>query len=264
MIFFALARMGFRKQLAYRAANLAGLATNAFFAFLRGSVFVALYAARDGAQVNGLGLPEALTFTGVAQAMITWVALWGWWDMIRAIKQGDIANDVQRPVSLFWNWCAQDLGRALAQTLWRAGPLMLVFGLMFPIVTPQSLSQWLAFGVAMLLAWFISFCWRFLYSLIGFWTTDAVGVGRIATYVGMMLSGFVMPVRLMPELVRDAMAFAPFASMINTPIEIFANVATGEHAACLIARQVAWAAAMLVAAHALMAAGTRKLVTVGG
>ena len=40
ILYLAVARMAFRRQLAYRTANLAGLVTNAFFGYLRAAVFV--------------------------------------------------------------------------------------------------------------------------------------------------------------------------------------------------------------------------------
>ena len=47
-----------------RVANLAGLATNFFFGMLRASLMVALYNAR--AQVSGISLQQAITFTGLS------------------------------------------------------------------------------------------------------------------------------------------------------------------------------------------------------
>jgi ABC-2 type transport system permease protein len=42
-----LAKKAFQRQMAYRAANIAGLLTNLFFGMLRASVMVAVFAYRD-------------------------------------------------------------------------------------------------------------------------------------------------------------------------------------------------------------------------
>ncbi|MBI1802072.1 MAG: hypothetical protein HYR71_10640, partial [Chloroflexi bacterium] len=42
----ALARLAFQRYLAYRTANLAGLATNAFFGALRAYILIALFGAQ--------------------------------------------------------------------------------------------------------------------------------------------------------------------------------------------------------------------------
>src|SRR5438552_8396933 len=115
--YLALIRMAFQRQLSYRAAALAGLATNAFFGLLRAYLVIALFAARPN--VAGFSLQAAVTYTGLTQALIGFIALWGWWDVVRSIRTGDVATDLARPLDFVWYWGAQDIGRASAQMLLR-------------------------------------------------------------------------------------------------------------------------------------------------
>ncbi len=261
---FALARSAFQRQFAYRAANLAGLITNLFFGLLRAAVVIALFDARGGAPVAGYGLRESVTFMGVAQALIGWVALWGWWDLLRSVKTGEIANDLQRPVDFFWYWAAQDFGRAISQLLMRGIPLLLAFGLAYPIVWPADAGQATLLGISLGLAWFGSFAWRFMFSLVAFWTTDAMGVARIAIFVQMFLAGFFLPITFFPDAVGGIIRLLPFAGMVNTPIEIFVNVARGPDALAAVALQTFWAAALYLGARLVLAAGIRRLTILGG
>lgn len=260
----ALARSAFQRQFAYRAANLAGLVTNLFFGLLRAAVVIALFDARGGAPVAGYGLRESVTFMGVAQALIGWVALWGWWDLLRSVKTGEIANDLQRPVDFFWYWAAQDFGRAISQLLMRGIPLLLAFGLAYPIVWPADAGQAALLGISLGLAWFGSFAWRFMFSLVAFWTTDAMGVARIAIFVQMFLAGFFLPITFFPDAVGGIIRLLPFAGMVNTPIEIFVNVARGPDALAAVALQTFWAAALYLGARLVLAAGIRRLTILGG
>ncbi len=262
--FFAIVRQSLRRAFVYRAANLAGLVTNAFFGFLRASVLIALFAATDDAHVGGFDLQAAVTYTGITQALIVWVALWGWWDLIRAIKTGDIASDLQRPLGLFWYWCAQDAGRALSQFIMRSLPIMLIFAVLFPLTLPRDAAQWFGFASSMLMAWLLSFAWRFLYSLAGFWVTDAIGIGRAAATLMTFASGFLMPVGFFPRWAQVLMQATPFPSLINTPIEIFVNVATGERMLELLATQLFWVIVVIALAQAVLLAGVRRLTMQGG
>ncbi len=264
MTFAAILRQSLRRQLAYRAANLAGLATNAFFGFLRASVLIALFAAQNNEPVGGFDLSAAITYTGITQALIVWVALWGWWDLIRDIKTGDVAADLQRPFGLFWYWCAQDAGRAIAQFIMRSLPIVVLYALLFPLTWPRDLVQWSGFIASMLMAWLLSFAWRFLYSLSGFWVTDAVGIGRAATFLVTFMSGFLMPIGFFPEWAQVIMQITPFPSLINTPIEVFVNVATGERMLVLLITQAFWVIALIVLAHVVLNAGVRRLTMQGG
>nr|MBA2454568.1 ABC transporter permease [Chloroflexia bacterium] len=46
-LYIEVAKRSFQRQMAYRAANLAGLATNTFFGLMRTYLFLGLYAGRD-------------------------------------------------------------------------------------------------------------------------------------------------------------------------------------------------------------------------
>ena len=263
--YWALLRLAFQKQSAYRAANLAGFATNIFFAALRAAVIVALYQSKlGGERVGGYSLHDAVTYTGIGQSIIGWVALWGWTDLVRAVKSGDVATDLQRPVSFFWYWCAQDLGRALFQLLFRGVPMMLIYAVLYPITLPKDAVQWLVFIAAMLLAWLVSMTWRFTYSLAAFWTTDATGIVRVAIATTIFASGFLMPLGFFPPWVQQLLRALPFASIVNAPVEAFLNVAAGPALLATLGQQVFWAVALYALAHLVLALGVRRLTIDGG
>ena len=120
--FYAIvARQSFRRQTAYRAANLAGMATNIFWGVIRASVFTALFLVRPTAA--GMTLPSALTYGWITEGllMVTW--LWGWTDVAEAIRSGDIVADMVRPYHYQSYWLLRDLGRA-------------------PLPSPLSASPW--------------------------------------------------------------------------------------------------------------------------
>ena len=135
-MYLALARLSFQRQLTYRTANLAGLATNAFFGLLRASVLIALFGARKS--VAGYSVGDAVTYTGISQAMISYIAIWGWWDVTRSIRSGEIATDLSRPVDYFWYWVAQDYGRGLGQLLLRGLPIMALYVAFYRVSVPQT------------------------------------------------------------------------------------------------------------------------------
>ena len=62
--------------------------------------------------------PLAVTFTGLTQALLSFVALFPWFDVLRTIRTGEVAIDLARPVDFYGYWWAQDAGRAL-QAPWQ-------------------------------------------------------------------------------------------------------------------------------------------------
>lgn len=261
-LFWALVQRSFARQLSYRAAALAGLTTNLFFGFLRVAVMTALYGARP--IVAGLDLQAAITFTGLAQAVIAYLSIFGWYDLMRSVNSGEVAADLLRPLSYFRYWLAVDLGRALVAFLWRGVTIMIFYHLFFAITLPTTATQWLALTLAFGLSWWLSFAWRFLVNLAAFWTPNALGVGRFAFGIAWVLSGFFMPLRFFPAWFQTLCHLTPFPSMVNTTIEIYLGLLTGSALLWALGVQLFWLVLLTVACQLTLRAGIKKLVIQGG
>ena len=116
-LFWELTKLSFQRQITYRAANLAGLVTNIFFGLLRASVLIALYGAR--AEVVGMTVQDAITYTGLTQAVIAYLSIFGWYDLMNSVYSGEVGADLLKPLSLFRLWLGRDMGRAAATFLLR-------------------------------------------------------------------------------------------------------------------------------------------------
>lgn len=261
-LLWEMVRRSFQRQLTYRAATLAGLATNFFFGLLRVAVMVALYGART--EVAGLDLNDAITYTGLAQAVIAYLSIFGWYDLMRSVSSGEVAADLLKPLSYFRYWLALDLGRATVAFLMRGLTIMLFYALVFNITIPQGFIQWGALLLTLLLSWVLSFAWRFLVNLAAFWTPNAVGVGRFAFGIGWVLSGFFMPLRFFPVWFQTFCHFTPFPSMVNTVMEIYLGLLTGPALAWALAVQLVWTIVLIAICQFTLRAGVRKLVIQGG
>ncbi|MCI0520998.1 MAG: ABC-2 family transporter protein [Chloroflexi bacterium] len=257
-----LVSLSFRRQITYRAAAFAGLATNFFFGILRAAVITALYGARG--EVAGISLQAAVTYTGFTQAIIAYLSLFGWYEMMETVSSGDIASDLLKPMGLFQFWMARDLGRAAANLILRGVPLMAGYWLLYDITFPAGAAHWLAFLASLVLAWMVSFAWRFLVNLTAFWVSDAVGIGRLFFTLSWFLSGFVMPLRYLPDWFTALCNLTPFPHTINTVVETYLGILTPAQTAQALLMQAAWFVALAAAAHFVMRAGVRRLVVQGG
>ena len=261
-LFLALTKLSFRRQLTYRTANLAGLATNLFFGLLRASVLIALYDART--EVAGLSLADAVTYTGISQAAIACLSFFGWSEVMQSVYSGDVASDLLKPMGYFSFWLAKDLGRAIASFLVRSLTLMLAYALAYDITLPRNAGQWLAVAVTLLLSMLVSFSWRFLTNLAAFWTPDARGIIRFVFIFSWFLSGFLMPLRLFPGWFARLCYLTPFPSMINTLVEVYLNKLTGPALLQALGTQLAWIVLLFAVGQLVLRAGVRRLVIQGG
>ncbi len=263
-LYLALARTSFRRMVAYRAATLAGLGTNFFFGLLRAAIFIALYRQSEAASVAGYSLQDAITYTGLTQALIAPLMIWGSYDIVQSIRTGQIASDLTRPIDFHAFWLAQDLGRSAYNGLARGLTVMLAYAVVFDLTWPASAAQWLAFALSVVLALLVSFGYRFIINLAAFWTTDARGIERIAYLAALLFTGLVLPLAFFPDRLREIARLSPFAAYMNTPAEVYLGIATGRALWLALGMQLFWAVVFVLAGRALYRRGIRRLMVQGG
>jgi ABC-2 type transport system permease protein len=261
-LFYELVKTSFRQQLTYRTANLAGLATNFFFGLLRAAVLIALIGPAQ--EVARMTLQDAVTYTGLTQAVIAYQSIFGWWDMMLSVYNGDIGSDLLKPMPYFTYWLAKDLGRAAACFLVRGLTIMAAYAIVFDITYPKSLGKWLALGATLILSLLVSFAWRFLVNLAAFWSPDARGIGRLAFVSSWIFSGFWMPLDLLPDWFDHLCHMTPFPATVNTVVEIYLHPMSGIEVLQALGFQLAWFLILTTACQLLLHMGVRKLVIQGG
>ena len=265
-LYAALARMAFRRQLAYRTANLAGLFTNAFFGYFRAALLIALFASATAPQIGGYDVRAAVTYVWVTQALIMIVNLWNWWDVELTIRSGDVVSDLYKPFSYLGYWLARDFGRAAYFIVFRGFPCLIAGQLTFSggIHWPADPLIWLATATSLCLAIAVSFAWRFMLNLSAFWTIDARGLGMVANAVVMFLGGFVIPLRFFPDWLQPLLFSLPFAAIIQVPSDVFVGRLQGTDLMLALLGQAAWALAFLAASQAIVLLAVRRVSVQGG
>jgi ABC-2 type transport system permease protein len=261
-LFWEITKRSYQRFLTYRAATLAGLVTNFFFGILRAAILVALYDTQP--VVEGISLQEAITYAALTQALIGYLSLFNWFDLMETVYTGEIATDLLKPMNYLSYWMARDLGRAVMQLIFRGLVLIAGYALLFDLAWPQNLSQWFAIGLAIIFSWVLSFLWRFLISLSAFWTPNARGILRFFFTLSWFFSGFLMPLRFFPDWVIKLSYLTPFPHMLSTVVETYLGVLQGPELMQALIAQVFWIICLFLAAQLALRAGVRRLVILGG
>jgi ABC-2 type transport system permease protein len=261
-LLWELAWRAFERQLAYRAAALAGLATNFFFGLLRAAVMVALYQGRE--EIAGFSMIQAVTFTGLSQAIIGTMSFFGWYDLMNNVYSGAIASDLLKPMNLFLYWLAQDAGRALASFFLRGVPILAAYAILLGAVIPSSLTQICAVFLGLIFAWLVSFSYRFLINLASFWTPNAMGIARFGFMLTWFLSGFLFPLRYFPDWFVTLCKMTPFPYMVNSLVEIYLGALDGWEIVLALGLQAVWGVGLVLLGQVILRKGISRLVIVGG
>ncbi|MEM7132940.1 MAG: ABC-2 family transporter protein [Chloroflexota bacterium] len=261
-LFWEITKRSLQRYMAYRAAAVAGLATNFFFGLLRMAILLALYGERQ--EVLGYTVQGIITYAALTQAVIGYLNLFMWSDLANSVHNGEVAVDLLKPMNYFSLWLAQDLGRAAVNLLLRGVTIMFIYALVVDLTYPHGLAQWGALALAIVLSWLISFGFRFLINLSAFWTPNARGIIRSAFVFSWFASGLLMPLRFFPDWVNFVIYLTPFPYMLNAVVEIYVGVAQGAEVIEILLIQLGWAVALIVAGQLLLRAGVRRLVILGG
>ena len=260
--YFEIARRSFHMQMAYRTANLAGLTTNSFWGALRSFLFIGLYG--GGGTHAGWSVDDAVSYVWLTQALIMPIYFWAWWEIALTIRSGDIVSDLAKPIDYYGLWFSRDCGRAAYHVIFRGVPTLLIGTLLFGVSVPTDPVRWLAFGVSLALAIWLSFGLRFLYNLAAFWLLDYRGVGGLIATVVIFLSGFLVPLNFFPEDVRRLIAWLPFAGMVQVPVEVYLGQRAGADLAAGLLFQATWALVFLGLGRLVLASAERKVIVQGG
>jgi ABC-2 type transport system permease protein len=256
-----IAKRGWRRYSVYPWATVAGIFTNTVFGFLQAYILLAVY--RHRSNVGGYNAADAVTYVWLVQALLMTIYAFTWQELALRIRDGSIATDLSRPLDPQRYWVAFDLGRAPFHFLYRGLIPFVVGALVFRLHYPHPLNAVL-FVLSLALAVLVSIAYRFLYNLPAFWLLDLRGVLMISLTVSLFFSGMIVPLAFFPSWLGRLAQVLPFASMLQTPIDIWLGKHSGWELAGVFALQVVWAVVLLAAGRLVLHRATRKLVVQGG
>jgi ABC-2 type transport system permease protein len=256
-----IAKRGWRRHAAYPWATAAGVFTNTIFGFIQAYILLAVF--RNRTHVGDYDASDAVTYVWLAQALIMTVYAFGWTELALRIRDGSIATDLSRPLDPQRYWLAFDLGRAPYHLIFRGILPFAVGAIVFQLHYPSPLDL-VAFFVSVVLAVVVSLGFRFLYNSAAFWLTDIRGVVTLALTVSLFFSGMILPLTFFPSWLRTIAYALPFASIMQTPIDVWLGKHHGAKLVGILVLQAAWALALLALGRLTLRLGAKKLVIQGG
>jgi ABC-2 type transport system permease protein len=262
LVYLEFAKKSFQRQLQYRIANYSGFIVNTFFFVVRAYIFMALYEHRG--VVAGYNLTEAITFTGLTQAMAMVIGVFGGNEVADSVKSGQVATDLMKPIDYQFFALFSQLGRSFYFFFFRGLPIFFVMVLFFPWTPPHSWYALLIFLPSLALAATITFSLRFIAGISAFWLLDVRGVRSIIMGAGLFLSGFMLPVSFFPASLGRICEWLPFIGQSYVPVAIYLGKYTGGHMVDMLARQIIWTVILILVDKMLMSLAVRKVVIQGG
>ena len=268
--YLAAFRARFQLMLQYRAAALAGFATQCWWGAIRIMVFAAFYGV--SAAAAPISLANAVTYVWLGQALLAllpWVADP---EIGQAVRSGGVGYDRLRPLDAYGYWYARTLGWMLARALPRAALMLLGAGIVLPLVgldawawqPPAGVTAALLFIVSLALMIALATAVLMLANVVVAASLNERGVNAVLAPLVIVFSGQLVPLNFFPQSVQPLLHLQPFAGLVDIPFRIyFANLA-GSVALQSLALQAGWTLALIALGRIAMERVMRRLEMQGG
>jgi len=217
----------------------------------------------DAGIISGLGLNQTLNYLLLAFIFMPLTANDLVWEFGSNLREGTIAHHLLRPINFQGMNYAQSLGILVTRMLLQL-PMVVVAVLLFGLRFPADLATWQAFLVSALLGFTVMFFFNWFLACFTFYTTEIWGLGVLIEGMNFFLSGALVPLVMMPELVRNIVLSIPFAQALAVPVGLLTGITPLSDAPRVWLIQIAWILGMWLLSTLFFRVAVRKITVQGG
>ncbi len=185
------------------------------------------------------------------------------WTVGDLIRDGGLNALLLRPLAPIFDTLATELaGKAVFLTF--ILPATALLTLVLRPTLDLTLTNALAFAVALPLAWGLRFLWGYAIALLAFWASRADSLLALQDTLLFLLAGQVAPVALLPGWLQTVAIWLPFRYMIGFPVELLTGQMTADETLFGFALQVSWLAVAAGLSRLGWQSGLARYSAVGG
>lgn len=253
-----LGKKAYRRNLQYRAAHMVNNVASMIF----GLIYIAIWQAAARGSAVGPYNAESLAWWVAFNQVNLWIAVFlpfglGIPEMVRT---GAVSLEMLRPLDFHLLVITRELGTVWYNLWFRSLPLAIVFALVIGVYVPKNPATYPLLLCGIILAVYIGLCQQYLVGITAFWTVEARWAWQLLNTFQVVLSGFMVPIDLLPEPFYRLARVLPFAPIHHDPASIYLELAGAE----ALVWPVVWAIVLTIVCRYLTAKARRKLEVQGG
>lgn len=262
-------RMRLIAGLQYRAAAWANLSIALVWGLVETTIVLFFY--RYG-HPHGLSMTsaQAVTYMWLAQCFVHLVpmsvdSLDG--DLPAKVISGDLAYELCRPLDLYTHWYMRGVASRLARAILASTAGLAICAVLprpYGILPPASPAALAGAVLSLTAALVLSCAWGNLLNVLLLKVELGVGLVNSIVSLPIVLSGLLVPLAVFPDWAQPALHALPFAGLIDYPCSLYTGLVPPVAMVGLVARQLAWSAALIALGRLALARGLRRIVVQGG
>ncbi len=254
------ARKAFARSATYRFEVFSEIGSLVLRVYLLRSLWTALY--RQNAAPAGLPLHAIITYSAVALLMSLILEVDGTREIQVRIRDGSIATDLMKPISLPLFFFSDGIGRTALYAF--TVPPALAFSLLLVHIDVPPPATLAAFALAFVLGYLVNFLINFIMNAIAFWTLEIHAIQLSIRWASDLLSGAIVPLALFPGALGAVVRAAPFAAIYSTPLQIYVGELPPAAWPGAFATQSAWLVLFAALGAVVWRSAERHVVVQGG
>ncbi|HET9343236.1 MAG TPA: ABC-2 family transporter protein [Candidatus Eremiobacteraceae bacterium] len=256
------AKRAFSREGTYRFQVFSRVGSVLLRVFLLATLWTNLY--RANGEQAGIPLHSMLTYVVLALLLDIVYGINGAYVVREKIREGTIAIDFMRPISVPLYVFSDTLGQtgfALIQCV----PALALSAFLVHIDGPPSALALVAFVVALAIGFVVNYFIDMIMATMTFWTMEIFGIQIMVQFIASLLSGSLVPLYFFPQgPIQQILLNSPFATLYNVPLSIWIGKIEPAQYVAALGMQLFWAAVLGSFAVWLWSVGERKVVIQGG
>ena len=189
---------------------------------------------------------------------------WVVWQINEEVRRGALAMRLLRPIHPFVGYAATHISAIpLRGIVVLPVAVIMLFTSARDVITDDP-TRLALLAPSLVLSWAITFFLMLAIGALAFFIDKSMAVMDVYFGVFAVLSGYLLPLPLLPSWIADAASWTPFRYMLSAPVELLVDKGlTPGGALALLGLQAAWAVVMGTVAVLGWRAGVRRFEAVG-
>lgn len=252
----------FQARLAYRNQVWASCFGELVGIFARIAIWISVYA--GATSQGGITLPEMITYALLAGPVLYWDYSKVLYDVGNAVKTGDVAVFLLKPLHYPAYLLASHVGNFLFELIVIIVPVSIIVGLVFGLLPPASLFHAVAFLAYWTLSFLILFSMAALLGLAAFWLMTAFSLEWFLQGIMSLFSGGLVPLWFFPAPLAAIAGYLPFAWVSYYPAAVYLGKLDVDATLIHFAIGLVWLVALVGGTLLLWNRARQRLVVQGG
>ncbi len=259
----ALMRIGFAEAVAYRAEFVIWMLSTTL-PLVNLALWSAVARESPGGQFGRYTQADFVAYFLAALIIRTVTGSWVVWEMNQEIRMGTLSMRLLRPIHPFLSYATQHIA-AIPLRAMIALPVAII--LLFTVggghvVRDPLLIALLPVSIAG--AWLITFIAMLAMGTLGLFMERSTAIFEVWLGLFAVLSGYLVPLELMPGWLTRIAYWLPFRYMLGAPVELLIGKSDRATALHDLGLQYAYVAFFVIVAALVWRAGVRRFEAFGG